>query len=141
MKTKETEAYKLGLIAECQRLNAAFLKLDEGDYMTIKYYDKYAITLYKKYQYQKKLGITFNGLKSLAGIPVDRKRTRKPQIKKQVIIKNKDEFRVCNMCETKFPKFENMHSCPSCTNLKNNSSGFATGFDEFLLGYIGDTSR
>lgn len=136
MTNKEQELYKQCLIAFCKRLNAAFLELDEGAYMTIKYYDKYAPTAYKKYQYQKKLGITFNGLKEMAGIPIDSKRIRKPQIKRKVVAKQKGEVRICNMCGNEFPKFENTYSCPACARKKGTSSDYTAGFDEMEIGYL-----
>ena len=127
--SKDQEAYKRGLISECKRVNAAFLKLGGSVYMPLKHFDKQASSAYKKYQYSKKLGITFNELKKMAGISVDRKRTRKPQIKKQIVMKNKGEFRICNMCENEFPKFENMHSCAICTRKKSGSGEFGSNFE------------
>jgi hypothetical protein len=90
--------------------------------MTIRQYNSLASQPYKFEAMRDRLKMKFNELKALAGLPVNKNKSigNRKRNKKQI----NTTKRYCNMshCGKLFEAVDHMRSCPTCTDLKNNSA-------------------
>jgi rubrerythrin len=107
-------------------------KLYPSQIMTMAKYEAKADNRYTERKARRKTGKTFNQIKKLAGLPINKK--ERGIFKKSVDLHNTGEFRDCNVCGNRFEKGATWLRCPSC-DIKASQGASVSNMDPDSCNY------
>lgn len=109
--------YEQGAIKEIQHISKSI-----SGVMTMRQYNVLANKPYKFEAIRDRLQWTFNKLKTVAGLPINKQKS--PGNIKCSTKENNATERLCNMddCNKLFMAIDHMRSCPKCTDAKRSGN-------------------